>query len=451
MATYTTRGGDWIWQPQHASTTLSNHLYGAERLGILQVIDVIVSEDPAASVTAVNTLLDANGYTTHDDGPRPFQVFHTFRGEKQYEITNHLGNVMVVVKEQPLTLVNNGVFQLADVVSATDYYPFGLEMPGRVYEAGRYGFGFNGKIEDDEILSDGRWQDYGFRAYRSDIGRFVSVDPLKKEYPDFSPYASFGNSPLVFIDNDGRKIVIYYLDDKGKKRSLVYTPGVKPKTDNEFVQDFHRAVSENMQYDESQTMQGLANEKGTISIRQEGGLSNRTEPHCFAKGDERFCKPVIYWNPNYAMITTKGGAISPSTILLHEAIHGLRMLKIVDVKTLEKFTDDLDDKIVHYDDMEEQRTILIERTYIENKNAQLLLNTPVCADSEQEGFRTDHAAKGFYQVSDVNTIVPATGKDIQGKPVEVSGLPKPCSSVSPQDNLPKPAPKPVQKTPKTQP
>jgi RHS repeat-associated protein len=204
MATYTTRGGDWIWQSQHASTTLSNHLYGAERLGILQVIDVIVSEDPAASVTAVNTLIDANGYTTHDDGPRPFQVFHTFRGEKQYEITNHLGNVMVVVKEQPLTLVNNGVFQLADVVSATDYYPFGLEMPGRVYEAGRYGFGFNGKINDEEILGGGRWQDYGFRAYRPDLGRFVSVDPHFYNYADISTYTSMANNPIKNIDPDGR-------------------------------------------------------------------------------------------------------------------------------------------------------------------------------------------------------------------------------------------------------
>jgi RHS repeat-associated protein len=214
MATYATRGGVWLWQSQHASTTLSNHLYGAERLGILQVIDEIVSEDPAASVTAVNTLLDANGYTTHDDGPRPFQVFHTFKGEKQYEITNHLGNVMVVVKEQPLTLVNNGVFQLADVVSATDYFPFGLQMTERVYEAGRYGFGFNGKINDEEILSNGRWQDYGFRAYRSDIGRFVSVDPLRRSYPSFTVYSFVNCNPMLFVDIDGRCIYVAGKEDR---------------------------------------------------------------------------------------------------------------------------------------------------------------------------------------------------------------------------------------------
>jgi hypothetical protein len=196
MATYATRGGVWLWQSQHASTTLSNHLYGAERLGILQVIDEIVSEDPAASVTAVNTLLDANGYTTHDDGPRPFQVFHTFRGEKQYEITNHLGNVMVVVKEQPLTLVNNGVFQLADVVSATDYYPFGLQMPERVYEAGRYGFGFNTQMESPEILAGHTTAMYW--EYDARIGRRWELDPVAK--PNLSPYSAFSGNPILKID-----------------------------------------------------------------------------------------------------------------------------------------------------------------------------------------------------------------------------------------------------------
>jgi RHS repeat-associated protein len=200
MATYATRGGDWVWQSQH--------LYGAERLGILQVRDQIVSEDPAASVTAVNTLMDANGYLTTDDGPRPFQVFHTFRGEKQYEITNHLGNVMVVVKEQPLTLVNNGVFQLADVVSATDYYPFGMEMPGRVYSASDYNIGFQGQEEDDELKGEGNMISYKYRLDDTRLGRFFSVDPLKMDFPWNSSYAFSENRVIDGIELEGLEVVL---------------------------------------------------------------------------------------------------------------------------------------------------------------------------------------------------------------------------------------------------
>lgn len=35
------------------------------------------------------------------------------------------------------------------------------------------------------------------------------VDPLAAQYPNISPYAAFGNNPIVLVDDDGRKNIIY--------------------------------------------------------------------------------------------------------------------------------------------------------------------------------------------------------------------------------------------------
>ena len=90
------------------------------------------------------------------------------------------------------------------VLSRTDYYPFGLEMTGRT-ESATYRYGFNGKEKDP----GGQWSnqthyDYSFRIYNPTIGKFLSVDPLTGEFPSLSPYAYALDNPIRFIDPDGR-------------------------------------------------------------------------------------------------------------------------------------------------------------------------------------------------------------------------------------------------------
>ena len=90
-----------------------------------------------------------------------------------------------------------------------DYYPFGWEMPGRKYNSAEYRYGFNGKEKDQ----DGEFgsitnYDYGFRIYNPAIGRFLSVDPLTKEYPMFTPYQFAANSPIWGVDLDGLELDI---------------------------------------------------------------------------------------------------------------------------------------------------------------------------------------------------------------------------------------------------
>jgi len=64
-------------------------------------------------------------------------------------------------------------------------------------------YSFNGKEKDDEVYGDGNFQDYGMRCYDDRLGRFLSVDPLSRKYPFYSPYQFAGNKPIWATDLDG--------------------------------------------------------------------------------------------------------------------------------------------------------------------------------------------------------------------------------------------------------
>jgi RHS repeat-associated protein len=74
----------------------------------------------------------------------------------------------------------------------------------RVAGEGSYRFGFNGKEKDNEVKGgEGLQLDYGFRVYDSRIGKFLSVDPLTRSYPWYTPYQFAGNKPITAVDLDG--------------------------------------------------------------------------------------------------------------------------------------------------------------------------------------------------------------------------------------------------------
>jgi len=55
--------------------------------------------------------------------------------------------------------------------------PFGSSIITRSYSAGSgFRFGFNGKENFDQ------YQDYGFRIYYPNLGKFLTVDPLIDDY-----------------------------------------------------------------------------------------------------------------------------------------------------------------------------------------------------------------------------------------------------------------------------
>lgn len=96
------------------------HLYGSARIGIWN--RNINMDLPLPDGTAINLL-----------GTSQDAIFE--RGQKFFEVSNHLGNVLATVsdKKAGIDTNNDGVLDYfqAEVVSANDYYPFGMLMPGR--------------------------------------------------------------------------------------------------------------------------------------------------------------------------------------------------------------------------------------------------------------------------------------------------------------------------------
>lgn len=89
---------------------------------------------------------------------------------------------------------------IADVLNTTDYYPFGMVMPGRSFNAGDHRYGFNGKEKDDEVSGTGNSIHFEFREYDPRLGRFKSIDPWSYKYAYQSPYVFAHNSPIVLIE-----------------------------------------------------------------------------------------------------------------------------------------------------------------------------------------------------------------------------------------------------------
>ena len=129
-------------------------------------------------------------------------------GNKRYELSNHLGNALVVITDNKLgkDIDNDEIADsyIALVVSERDYLAFGAIMAGRSLENEDYTYSFNGKELDPAT----GWQDYGFRDYNPVYKRFDRVDPLTASYPFYSPYQFAGNQPIMAIDLDGLEPVL---------------------------------------------------------------------------------------------------------------------------------------------------------------------------------------------------------------------------------------------------
>jgi len=132
-------------------------------------------------------------------------------GEIHYELPNHLGNVLNVITDRKIAIPTADLTKVdhytAQVVSYSDYYPFGMQMPGR-HGQQNYDYGFNGMRIDDEIKGEFNSYDFGARIYDPRIGRWLSRDALAGKYPNISSYVFVNNMPIIAIDPDGNDIII---------------------------------------------------------------------------------------------------------------------------------------------------------------------------------------------------------------------------------------------------
>ena len=80
-------------------------------------------------------------------------------------------------------------------------------MPGRQFvSSSTYRYGFNGKENDNEVKGvNGSSVDFGERIFDTRLARFLTLDPLIKDYPENSPYLYANNCPVDEIDVDGEE------------------------------------------------------------------------------------------------------------------------------------------------------------------------------------------------------------------------------------------------------
>jgi hypothetical protein len=191
---------------------IEQNMYGSARLGLIK------RDEPVAEASFTSTGFEGssspdwgefsnkNSYTATSYAFAPAGMYERTMGEKMYEASNHLGNVLVTfsdrklpVQGSPSTVVD---YYMPDVLSASDYYPFGSPMPGRTVSGNSYRYGFQGQ-ETEQELWGGQASFFKYRISDNRLGRFFSVDPLAADYPHNSPYAFSENRVIDAIELEG--------------------------------------------------------------------------------------------------------------------------------------------------------------------------------------------------------------------------------------------------------
>jgi RHS repeat-associated protein len=211
------------------------HIYGSSRLGIQKP----VSKDSHAVPNFVGIAsagtgrelvhIEFNGSwssyeinyadtsnTTVTTYQMSYEYYSLTRGEKNYELSNHLGSVLVTVSDKKLPVCSADVVThyTADVLAAYDYYAgSGRIMPGRIFEAQAYRFGAQGSEVDAEIGDDRNYITTFHREADLELMQWITPDPETAQRPWQSPYVYMGNNPILNTDPMGDLEGDYYGSD----------------------------------------------------------------------------------------------------------------------------------------------------------------------------------------------------------------------------------------------
>ena len=152
-------------------------------------------------ITATNVVY---GATT----PITCSIYKRVLKGKTYELKDYLQNVRVTISDMKLwnddgDHVPEGGEFTANVGSYTNYYAYGSPQPKRSYNATTNTRGFGGQEKDNEIYGEGNAYTAEYWEYDPRLGRRWNVDPIVRPWE--SPYATFANNPIYFVDPSGLK------------------------------------------------------------------------------------------------------------------------------------------------------------------------------------------------------------------------------------------------------
>lgn len=122
-------------------------------------------------------------------------------GEKEFKLADHLGNTRLVIS------------QISGEMKSYDYEPFGSVLS---QNSSTPRLSFIDKEKDKESGLD----DFGYRKYNDNEGRFYSIDPLWEKCHSVSPYNYCGNNPLRLVDPNG-DIPRIYTETSGTGHSWI--------------------------------------------------------------------------------------------------------------------------------------------------------------------------------------------------------------------------------------
>ena len=175
-------------------TQTEAHLYGSNRLGI-HTLNTNVQSAATPEIIPINGL--GSGININFS-----------RGKKFFELSNHLGNVLATVSDKKIGVSSDGKLidhYQPDLVSAQEYYPFGMQMQGRGFSSSKYRYGFNGQEKSDEIKGEGNSYTALFWEYDPRTGRRWNLDP--RFSVSISPYNTFSGNPVFFKDTKGDTVI----------------------------------------------------------------------------------------------------------------------------------------------------------------------------------------------------------------------------------------------------
>jgi RHS repeat-associated protein len=152
-------------------------------------------------------------------------------------------------------------------------------MPGRNYNTGDYRYGFQGQEKDDEIKGTGNSINYKYRVHVPRLGRFLSLDPLAREYPYNSPYAFSENRVIDCIELEGLEWVSQF-------RTMFRWSGISKVDEQQVVQQ----VREGMVYASRLSTDAFIVTGGALVIAGSGGTATLVLGGiAFGGGITKFC------------------------------------------------------------------------------------------------------------------------------------------------------------------
>ncbi len=195
-------------------TDLRNHNFTAQQISAkkapqLSRLNQIFQREIGRTCTIANNALE---------NLRWFVGQYQLEKDLYYYHTDHLGSTSWITDKdgKPVQYMN--------------YLPFGETFVDQRSGNWNTPYTFSGKEKDAET----GYHYFGARYYDSNMGIWLSVDPMASKYPSLSPYVYCANNPIILIDPDGRDIDGVTYDKKTQKFS--YSEAALSRGTDKYIQ-----------------------------------------------------------------------------------------------------------------------------------------------------------------------------------------------------------------------